>query len=748
MLYYNGFGGFSSDGKSYIIKTNEKTTPMPWSHILANENFGTVVTANGGGYIWSGNSRENKITRWSNDVVLDRASERITIEFDNKSINVLPYESLKNYEIEFGFGYAIYKYFCDVLNVETTLYVPLDENKKVNRIRISNLTSEYKTLKFKYFVCPVLGVAREYTKKHIAIQMDGNVVKIKNFYRDIYQNEIIYITSSEPITANENDKNVELFTEVVLTPYEEKTVFFEIGIDNSCPNYENEKKFFENITKIQEFWNKKISKIKVKTPVESMNIMLNGWLLYQTIVSRLWGRTSFYQAGGAFGFRDQLQDSLIMLYYDTDYAKKQILYHARHQFKEGDVLHWWHPEKLNGIRTRYTDDLLWLPYLIYEYVKKENDYTILDEQLNYVKSKELEEDENERYSEVEIDDLRESLYLHALRAINKSLCFGENGLPEMGTGDWNDGMNNINGQSVWLGFFMYDVISKFIEICKYKNDSENVLKYEKVLSSLRISLNTSGWDGKWYKRAFFKDGTAIGSNESDECKIDGISQSWAVISNAGEKEKCILAMKSFENYLVDRENMTIKLLTPAFYKTSLEPGYIKSYIPGVRENGGQYTHGAIWSIIANCIMKEADRAGEYFRIINPIEHTRTKEAVLKYKVEPYVVSADVYANPNMQGRGGWTWYTGSSSWLFMAGFENILGIKKVGEFLKIDPCIPRDWESYCVEYKYKDAKYIINVYNSEHNGSGIKTIYLDNNEQKDFKILMVSDGEHRIDVIM
>ena len=409
------------------------------------------------------------------------------------------------------------------------IYVPINENKKIIRTLITNNKDEEKEIQIKYEVSPVLGVARDYTKKHIVIQKEGNIIKISNKYRDNYQNEEVYITASEEIKLNEDDKNVMAEMKVTLSPHENKVIFIELGIYSSYTNCETEEKYMNNMSEIKEFWNEKTSKVRVKTPVESMNIMLNGWLLYQTLVSRIWGRTSFYQAGGAYGFRDQLQDSLIMLYYEPEFVRKQIIYHAEHQFKQGDVLD-------NGIRTKYTDDLLWLPFLISEYIKKEKDYSILDEETAYVKCAELSETESERYGEVEIDEKKESIYKHAIRAIDRSLNFAENGLPQMGTGDWNDGMNGINGQSVWLGFFMYDVINRFIKICEYKNDTEKVEKYNQILPKLKNALNTAGWDGKWYKRAYFKNNKPLGSNENDECKIDSISQSWAVISGAGEEE--------------------------------------------------------------------------------------------------------------------------------------------------------------------------------------------------------------------
>ena len=370
LLYYNNYGGFTKDGKEYIIKTSEKHTPMPWSHIIANNTFGTIVTANGGGYTWSNNSRENKITIWSNDPILDPPSEKITIETKNKKINVLPYETLEGYEIIFGFGYAVFNQKDEEITTETMIYVPINESKKIIRTLITNNKDEEKEIKIKYEVSPVLGVARDYTKKHIVIQKEENIIKISNKYRDNYQNEEVYITASEKINLNEEDKNVMTEMEVTLSPHENKVIFIELGIYSSYTNCETEEKYMNNMSEIKEFWNEKTSKVRVKTPVESMNIMLNGWLLYQTLVSRIWGRTSFYQAGGAYGFRDQLQDSLIMLYYEPEFVRKQIIYHTEHQFKQGDVLHWWHPEKDNGIRTKYTDDLLWLPFLISEYIKK------------------------------------------------------------------------------------------------------------------------------------------------------------------------------------------------------------------------------------------------------------------------------------------------------------------------------------------------------------------------------------------
>lgn len=454
LLYYNGFGGFSKDGNEYIICTSEKYTPAPWSHIMANEKFGTLVTANGGGYVWSHNSRDNKLTSWSNDPITDKPSEVLQYDCEEKSYNLLPYDSLENFTVEYGFGYA--RFFKEGTEIDSNIniFVPRDECKKVYNITLKNKTDAQKELNIRYKIEPVLGVSREYTKKHLVISKKENGITINNYYRENYANETMYVSSNEVISDIEVlDKTAQISINIMLGAFEEKSFVIEIGTSENLTSYEIIQNPKEKLEEVKNFWKDFVSRVKVRTPVESMNIMMNGWLLYQTVTSRLWARTSFYQASGAFGFRDQLQDSLILLYYNPEMTKKQIIYHAKHQFIEGDVLHWWHPEKDNGIRTRYTDDLLWLPYVLYEYIAKEKDYEILDENVPYVKMTSLSENENERYDNVEIEEKEESLYMHAKRAIERSLSFGEHGLPRMSGGDWNDGMNNVKGESIWLRIF-------------------------------------------------------------------------------------------------------------------------------------------------------------------------------------------------------------------------------------------------------------------------------------------------------
>ena len=485
-------------------------------------------------------------------------------------------------------------------------------------------------------------------------------------------------------------------------------------------NVGNCKKEYANVKK---YWEDIINTLQVNTPMESTNILLNGWLVYQTIASRLYAKTGFYQSGGAYGFRDQLQDSMLTKYMVPEMAREQILRNSRHQFLEGDVEHWWHEETEKGIRTKFSDDLLWLPFVTADYVDFTEDYSVLEEETTYKIGATLGENQNERYDFYGDSDFRESLYKHCINAIEKSLNFGEHGLPKIGAGDWNDGFNNVGikgkGESVWLGFFMYAVLDKFIPICEYKNDESHVEKYRQVMDSLRRALNSDAWDSRWYKRAFTDEGKILGSLQNEECKIDSISQSWSIISGAGDNDKKYIAMESLENHLIDRDVGIIKLLDPPFEKSKLEPGYIKSYLPGTRENGGQYTHAAVWTIIAQTMLNLNDKAYENYRMINPIEHARTKDESSKYKVEPYVIAADVYGQGNLAGRGGWTWYTGSSSWMYIAGIKYILGLNIEHGYLKIEPHIPANWDGYIIKYRYGNSMYNIKVINKQNNVKGI-----------------------------
>lgn len=432
--------------------------------------------------------------------------------------------------------------------------------------------------------------------------------------------------------------------------------------------------------------------------------------------------------------------------------KKQIIKHSKHQFIEGDVEHWWHEETGRGIRTKFSDDLLWLAYVVIEYIEFTGDESILEIQTPYLIGSQLEENQDERYDKYTQTEVQESIYKHCIKAIERALNFGENGLPKIGSGDWNDGFSTVGnkgkGESIWLGFFLYLILEKFIPICINKGDKNLAEKYEEIKSQLKKALNTNGWDGRWYKRAYMDDGNILGSMENDECRIDSIAQSWSIISNAGDNDKKYISMESLENHLIDRENGIIKLLDPPFEKGKLEPGYIKVYLPGVRENGGQYTHASCWVIMAEAILGFGDKALELYRMINPIEHSRTKEASNKYKVEPYVIAADIYGASNLIGRGGWTWYTGSSSWYYKTGIEYIIGLKIKKGYLSIDPCIPKEWKEYQIKYKWKESIYNIKIKNPEGKNKGISKVILNGNEIENKIKLDGTNQIYNIEVIL
>lgn len=638
LKYYNEYGAFSEDGKEYLIKVNsEKRLPTVWSNIMANEKFGTLVTESMGGYSWHKNSRLNRVTSWQNQATYDIPSEIIYIK-DNEtkkawSLGLNPMPDDKNYNVVYGFGYSKYIHKSDGLEQELEIFVPKEDGVKVEILRLKNTTLNRKKLKIIYYMKPVLGEDEIKTNGYINLKYDinNNIICAQNLYNNDFPNDIIYVSNSEKILSYTGDKNffigngnisnpdslkmtslnnenclgkdacIAYEIEVDIDSLSEKEIVFTLGSEeslieskNMAYKYNKIQNCKQELENVKNYWKETLGRVEVKTPLESLNIMLNGWIIYQTLQSRLIGKTGFYQSGGAYGFRDQLQDTLALKYINPNLLKKQILKHSEHQFTEGDVEHWWHEEIQRGIRTKFSDDLLWLVYLTCEYIEFTGDYSILEEKTPYLTGKMLEENEDERYDKYQQTQEKESIYQHCIKAIERSLNFGENGLPKIGSGDWNDGFSTVGnkgkGESVWLGFFLYNVLDRFIPICQSKNDTELIQRYEQIKANLKKALNTKGWDGRWYKRAFMDDGNILGSMENEECRIDSIAQSWSTISNAGDNDKKYISMDSLENHLIDKENGIIKLLDPPFDKSKLEPGYIKAYLPGVRENGGQYTH--------------------------------------------------------------------------------------------------------------------------------------------------------------
>lgn len=635
--YNNEYGAFSPDGKEYKITVNkEKRLPTVWSHIIANENFGTLVTENMGGYTWYKNSRLNRISSWSNKAFMDIPSEIIYMQ-DLKtgkkwSLGFSPMPDENNYNVIYGFGYVKYMHECFGINQELEIFVPTVDSIKIGILKLNNNTIERKKIKVVYYIKPVLGEDEIKTIGTIKINhdMNSNMIFAENMYSADIEGKV-YISSSEKIKSFTGDKKfflgkggisnpdglnkvslnnnpafgekncIAIELEVEIDSMSKKEIVINLGVSdnyidakNIAYKYSKVQNCIYELEKVKRIWKEKLEKLQVFTEIESLNIMLNGWTMYQTISSRLYGKTGFYQSGGAFGFRDQLQDVLCLKYVDTEKMKNQIILHSKHQFIEGDVEHWWHDETNRGIRTRFSDDLLWLVFLVEEYIETTGDKTILDIKTNYLSGEVLKPFEEERYDVYLPSNIKETIYMHCIRAIEKSIDLGKHGLPKIGTGDWNDGFSTVGnkgiGESVWLGFFMYNIINRFIPFIEEKYEFERKDRYNEILIKLRENLNTHGWDGRWFRRAFTDDGNILGSIENDECRIDSIAQSWSIISTVAEKEKQNLALESLENHLVDKENGIIKLLDPPFVNGKLKPGYIKAYLPGVRENGGQYTH--------------------------------------------------------------------------------------------------------------------------------------------------------------
>ncbi len=791
--YYNEYGAFSEDGKEYIIRVNkENKLPTTWSHIIANEKFGSVITESGGGYTWYKNSRLNRITSWQNSACSNIPSEIIYLkDKENGKIwtpTAMPMQDDKNYNAIFGFGYAKYIHSSDDIMQELEVFVPQEESCKINILTLKNNAPKKKKLKILYYVKPVIGEDEIKSDSYIKLKYEenSNMIVAKNLYNVDKFNDTIYVSSSEKIksfTGNkktfgvnkvrlDNDNGIgkksciAIELEVEIESFSDKKISIVLGAEENLVSAKDTAYKYSKVQncnielgKVKNKWNDLLGKLQVKTPYESLNIMLNGWIMYQTICSRLLAKSGFYQSGGAYGFRDQLQDSYGTKFLDINILYNQIIKHSKHQFIEGDVEHWWHEENNRGIRTKFSDDLLWLPYMVIKYIRHTGNYEILDIVIPYLNGAKLQQNEKEKYEQYLPSNIEENIYEHCKKAINRTCgisddewSFGEHGLPKIGIGDWNDGFSNIGpegkGESVWLGFFLYEVLKEFILIAEYRNDSEMVEQYKQIAEQLKKNLNTNAWDGRWFKRAFADNGDVYGSMENEECRIDSIAQSWSVISGAGDKEKQKQAIESLENHLVDNESGIIKLLDPPFEKGKLEPGYIKAYVPGVRENGGQYTHSAVWAVIAEAMLGKGDKAVELYKMITPIEHARTKEAANKYKVEPYVIAADVYGAQNLAGSGGWTWYTGSSSWYYLAGVQYILGMNIYHNSMSFNPCVPKFWESFEIKYKFGNSIYNINIKNPDGKNTGISKVYVNGVEQEN-KIILDSSGKvFNVEVIM
>lgn len=796
LQFFNGIGGFSRDGREYVIRLGAgRRTPLPWSNIIANKNFGFLVTECGGGYTWYRNSREFKLTPWANDPVTDRQGEVFYIsDLDEKchwSLTPMPIGGSSPYTVRHGFGYSVFEHESNGIRQSLTMFAALDLPVKLCVVALKNLTGRQRRLRVTYYLRPVLGVTDSQTSPFIVTKADKNgILCIENRFTRDFSGRTVFLASNsddmsytgdralfmgnrgdagEPaglsgeslngVTGAGLDPCAAVSCIVEPAPEEESVVVFLLGCAGSAEEALTVKNRFSGadsakaeLERVKGFWSEKLGAIRLQTPDDSFDMIMNGWLLYQTISCRLWARSAYYQAGGAYGFRDQLQDCMALLNMWPELSREQILLHASRQFREGDVQHWWHAERGNGIRTRYSDDLLWLAFVTAEYLEKTSDDSILDETVPFLEGNLLADGEHERYEESRPADNGASLYDHCVLAIDVSLRTGPHGLPLIGGGDWNDGMNAVgregSGESVWLAWFLLTILHRFIPICMQKNDFSRAEQYREKAAMLTESIEREAWDGSWYRRAYFDDGTPLGSVRNSECMIDSISQSWAVISGMAKPARAREAMEAVQKYLVDADEGIVKLLSPPFDDGGLHPGYIKGYLPGVRENGGQYTHAAVWVVLAFTRLGMGDKAGEIFHMLNPINHTRTSIEYARYKTEPYVMAADVYAVSPHVGRGGWTWYTGAAGWLYKVGLENIAGFSKRGGRLYIEPCVPASWKSFKITYRYRNAVYNIVIKNPDGVSSGVSHMIVDGRISREGCVELSPDGEHNVEVIM
>jgi cyclic beta-1,2-glucan synthetase len=788
---FNGFGGFSRDGREYVIVLPKGTkTPAPWVNVIANPFFGTVISESGSAYTWLENSHEFRLTPWSNDPVTDTSGEAFYIRDEESgeywSPAPLPARGDGTYRVRHGFGYTVHEIAQSGIASEMTTCVAIDAPVKLVTLKLRNDSAQFRRISLTGYFEWILGELRQRTQMHVVTELDPKTGALlaRNRYSPDFPDRIAFLdctetnrtftgdraefigrngSLAEPMAMGRSrltgrigaalDACGAVQAQVTLAPRQEREVVFVLGVGRDPEDVQKLLARFRSVDGahmaldvVRDYWAQTLGAVQVETPDPAMNLLTNGWLLYQTLSCRMWARTGFYQSGGAFGFRDQLQDSMALLHSEPALFRKQILRAAAHQFRQGDVQHWWHPPSGRGVRTHFSDDYLWLPYAVSRYVTGTGDTGLLDEPVNFIEGRAVNEGEEAYYDLPLTHDEIGSIYEHCVRAIRNGMKFGRHGLPLMGCGDWNDGMNLVGahgrGESVWLAFFLYDVLHQFAVVAEKRGDLVFSRECRDYAAKLHAHIEAEAWDGQWYRRAYFDDGTPLGSAANSECRIDALPQSWAVLSSIQSDERVQVAMKAVDQLLVKRKERLIQLFEPPFDKSEKNPGYIKGYVPGVRENGGQYTHAAIWTVMAFAKLGDAERAWELFNLINPLNHARTFSEALVYKVEPYVVAADVYAVSPHTGRGGWTWYTGSAGWMYRLLLESLLGVQREGSRLRIQPCVPAEWTEYRVRYTFGKSVYKITV---KLPGQGTGLVSVDGKESHNDWIQLTDDGrEHDV----
>ena len=757
--FFNGHGGFDENGTEYVTVLDKGVmTPAPWVNVVANPNFGFQAAAEGGGYSWADNSRDFQLTAWGNDAVSNRPGEAFYVKDENSGAlfgpTMLPVKDGQGaYISRKGHGYSSFEHSAYQVGMVLEQFTPLDNSIKLARLKLKNLSSAKRRLSATAYVEWVLGSSRSQSAPYMLTEIDAvtGAMFVRNPWNVRYGGQVAFAdlggeqtrwtgdrgeflgrhgTLAAPLAMVQDielsnttgagyDPCSALQTQVELQPQEEKSVLFLLGTANDVQTAQTlvmryrQIDFDKALGEVKTYWRDLLGAVQVKTPDRSLDIMLNGWLLYQALACRVWARSGFYQASGAFGFRDQLQDSLALLWTRPDITRAHLLHAAARQFREGDVQHWWLPRTGQGIRSRISDDAVWLSYCTARYIAATGDSAVLKERVPFLEGRMLSPEEHDAFFEPEVSEESGTLYEHCVRGLKYSLTKGPHGLPLFGTGDWNDAMNRVGylgkGESVWLGWFIHATVTAFLPHVEARGKKTLAEKWRKYLNGLKAALENNAWDGAWYRRGYFDDGTPLGTASAEECRIDSLVQSWAVISKAADGVRQRTALGEADRQLIQSGHGIAMLFTPPFDKTPLDPGYIKGYPPGIRENGGQYTHAACWMVFAFAQLGISDRAHALLHMLNPINHSKSLEGADLYRVEPYVVAADIYSAPGHHGRGGWTWYTGSAGWLYQAGLQAVLGLEQRGEELHVNPCIPADWEGFEVALRRGETKYEIKI---------------------------------------
>jgi cyclic beta-1,2-glucan synthetase len=792
LILFNGLGGFTRDGREYVMTLAPgQVTPAPWVNVLANPTFGTIVSESGAAYSWSENAHEFRLTPWHNDPVSDPVGEAFYLR-DEESGHVWsptpsPARAAAPYVARHGFGYSVFEHSSGGIRSELWIYVAMDAAVKFSVLKLRNESGRARRLSATGYVEWVLGDLRANCAMHVSTEIDprSGALCARNRYNTEFADRVAFFDvddAARSVSGNRAefvgrngtmrspaamgraqlsgktgaglDPCAALQVSFELANGEDRELVFLLGAGRNLQDVGNLVRRFRGssaargaLEAVWQHWNHTLGAVQVETPDPSINVLTNGWLVYQTLACRVWARSGYYQSGGAFGFRDQLQDAMALVHAEPARLRAHLLLCASRQFQEGDVQHWWHPPSGRGVRTHCSDDYLWLPLAVCRYVASTADTGVLDEPVHFLEGRPVGPEDDSYYDLPGRSAEAGSLYEHCVRAVTHGLRFGARGLPLMGSGDWNDGMNLVGmggkGESVWLGFFLCEVLRQFSALARARGDAAFAKRCESEGDRLRQSLEQHAWDGEWYRRAYFDDGTPLGSASGVECRIDSLSQSWAVLSGAGDAQRARTAMQAVDERLVRREDALVQLLDPPFDKSNLDPGYIRGYVPGVRENGGQYTHGAIWAAMAFAALGDAGRAWELTAMINPVNHAASAQAIATYKVEPYVMAADVYALAPHTGRGGWSWYTGSAGWMYRLIVESLLGLRLEGDMLRLAPCLPADWQTFKIHYRYRETVYHIVVSQTD----GEMRVTLDGVERHDGAIPLVDDRrEHFVEV--